>query len=146
MNDWDHADPFRHRVQVEPGNIDILEHANNTAYVDWCQQAAWLHSEALGMPPSAYRALDRAMAVQRASYEYLVAAVAGDAIDIGTWLVASDARLSMRRHFQMCRAADGATLFRGDWDLVCIRISTGKPARMPPEFLAAYEPAVIGRR
>ena len=82
-------------------------------------------------------------ALKRASYEYLLAAVLGEEIDIGTWLTASDARLSMRRHFQMRRACDGATLFRGDWDLVCIRISSGRPARMPPEFLACYEPAVI---
>lgn len=145
MSGWDHPEPFLYRVRVEAAHIDILEHANNTAYVEWCQQAAWAHSERLGMPPSAYRDLDRAMAVNRAGYEYLAPAVEGDTIEIGTWLVASDARLAMRRHFQMRRAADGQTLFRGDWDLVCIRISTGKPARMPPEFLAAYEPAVIGR-
>jgi acyl-CoA thioester hydrolase len=145
VSGWDHPDPFLHRVAVERAHIDVLEHANNAAYVDWCQQAGWAHSAALGMPPSAYRALDRAMALQRAAYEYLQAAVEGDTVEIGTWLVASDGRLAMRRHFQMRRAADGATLFRGDWDLVCIRISTGKPARMPREFLDAYEPAVIGR-
>jgi acyl-CoA thioester hydrolase len=58
-------------------------------------------------------------------------------------LVASDGKLNMRRHFQMRRAADGATLARGDWDLVCIRISTGRATRMPAEFLACYQPAVI---
>jgi acyl-CoA thioester hydrolase len=145
VNGWDHAHPFLLRVQVEAAHIDILEHANNAVYVDWCQQAGWAHSERLGMPPSSYRALDRAMAVHRATYEYRVPAVAGDALEVGTWLVASDARIHMRRHFQMRRASDGATLFRGDWELVCIRISTGRPTRMPPEFLAAYEPAVIGR-
>ena len=145
MSGWDHPQPCVLRVQVEHAHIDILEHANNAVYVEWCQQAAWAHSAQLGMPPSAYRALDRAMAVNRAAYEYLAPAVEGDAIDVGTWLVASDARLNMRRHFQMRRASDGLTLFRGDWNLVCIRISSGKPARMPGEFLAAYEPAVTGR-
>lgn len=145
MNGWDHPAPFLHRVHVERGHIDLLEHANNTAYVDWCQAAAWAHSAALGMPPSSYRELDRAMAVRRAHYEYLVAALAGDGIEIGTWLTASDARLNMSRHFQFRRATDGITLFRGDWELVCIRISTGKPARMPGEFLRCYEPAVVGR-
>jgi acyl-CoA thioester hydrolase len=143
MSGWDHPGPFLQQVTVLGTHIDVLDHANNAVYVEWCQQVAWAHSTQLGMPPEAYRALDRAMAVQRASYEYLLAAQDGEQIDIGTWIVASDARLSMRRHFQMRRARDGATLFRGDWDLVCIRISTGKPARMPPEFLASYEPAVI---
>ena len=143
MNGWDHPGPFLQRVAVLATHIDVLEHANNAVYVEWCQQVAWTHSTQLGMPPTAYRELDRAMAVQRASYEYLLAAIEGEEIDIGTWITASDGRLSMRRHFQMLRRPDGATLFRGDWDLVCIRISSGKPARMPPEFLACYEPAVI---
>jgi len=50
----------------------------------------------------------------------------------------------MSRHFQVRRGADGATLFRGDWELVCIRISTGKPVRMPQAFVDGYLPAVIG--
>lgn len=144
MSGWDHPAPFLHRVRVEDRHIDLLEHANNAAYVDWCQTAAWAHSAALGMPPSAYRTLDRAMAVRRANYEYLAAALAGDTIEIGTWLTASDARLHMTRHFQFRRDGDGTTLFRGDWELVCIRITTGKPVRMPAEFLRCYEPAVIG--
>ena len=145
MTDWDHTDPHLTRVRVTAEHIDVLEHANNAVYVEWCQQAAWAHSAQLGMPSSAYRALDRAMALRQASYDYLAAAVEGDELDVGTWLVFSDARINMRRHFQMRRVADGTTVFRGDWELVCIRISTGKPARMPGPFLAAYEPAVVGR-
>jgi acyl-CoA thioester hydrolase len=143
MNGWDHPDPFLERVLVLPGHIDVLGHANNTVYVDWCQQVAWQHSAALGLPPSSYRELDRAMALREAHYAYLLPALIGEEIEVGTWLTASDARLHMRRHFQMRRCTDGATLFRGDWELVCIRIGTGKPVRMPQIFLDCYEPAVL---
>jgi acyl-CoA thioester hydrolase len=44
----------------------------------------------------------------------------------------------MERRFQLRRVADGETLMRGRWGLVCIEISSGKPRRMPPEFVAAY--------
>ncbi|MBP9034740.1 MAG: acyl-CoA thioesterase [Pseudomonadales bacterium] len=144
MSGWDHPHPFLHAVRVQHAHIDVLEHANNIAYVGWCQDAAWRHSAALGLAPDAYRALDRAMVVRKAQYEYLLAAVADDELEVGTWLTGSDGRLQMRRHFQVRRGADGATLLRGDWDLVCIRISTGKPVRMPPVFLDSYLPAVIG--
>ena len=49
----------------------------------------------------------------------------------------------MTRHFQVRRGADGATLFRGDWELVCIMISNGRPVRMPQAFMESYLPAVI---
>lgn len=143
MSGWDHPDPFLHCVRVLPSHIDVLGHANNTVYVDWCQDVAWRHSASLGLPPSAYRELDRAMALREARYSYLLPALLGEELDLGTWLTASDARLNMRRHFQICRSSDGATVFRGDWDLVCIRISTGKPVRMPEAFIACYEPAVL---
>ena len=143
MSGWDHPDPFLLQLRVLPEHIDVLDHANNTVYAQWCQDVAWEHSASLGMPPSAYRELDRAMALRHAHYEYLLPALVEDTILAGTWLVASDGRLTMRRHFQLRRAADGATLLRGDWDLVCIRISTGRATRMPPEFLACYQPAII---
>ena len=143
MDGWDHAHPFLHAVRVQPAHIDVLAHANNIAYIGWCQDAAWRHSAALGLAPDAYRALDRAMVVRKARYEYLLAAVAGDELEVGTWLTGSDGRLQMTRHFQVRRGADGATLFRGDWELVCIMISNGRPVRMPQAFMESYLPAVI---
>jgi acyl-CoA thioester hydrolase len=32
---------------------------------------------------------------------------------------------------------------RGRWVLVCIDISSGKPKRMPVEFLSIYDAAVV---
>lgn len=146
MQGWDHADPYLHGVTVTQADIDELDHANNIAYIRWCQEAAWRHSAALGLDSTAYRSLDRAMAVQRAGYEYLNAAVAGDSLDVGTWISASDGRMRMSRHFQVRRTRDGETVFRGDWHLVCIRISNGRPVRMPTEFLEIYTPAVVAAR
>jgi acyl-CoA thioester hydrolase len=143
MKRWDYPDPFVHELRVRPDHIDLLDHANNMAYIAWCQETAWLHSAALGLAPGSYRELDRAMAVRTARYEYLSSATAGEELRVGTWLTGSDGRLQMTRHFQIRRRSDGATLFRGDWGLVCIRISTGRPVRMPEVFLARYLPAVI---
>ena len=143
MQGWDYPDPYLHGVTVAREEIDELDHANNIAYIGWCQEAAWRHSASLGLDSAAYRGLDRAMAVHRASYEYLDAALAGDALEVGTWITASDSRMRMSRHFQVRRAKNGETVFRGDWDLVCIRISSGKPVRMPEEFLQIYTPAVV---
>ena len=138
---WDQPDPFVLGVRPEPEDIDGLDHTNNAVYVKWCEQAGWAHSHALGLSMADYQRLDRAMAIRRGEYEYLLPSFLGEPLLLGTWLVGGDGRLTMERRFQLLRESDGATLMRGVWDLVCIEISSGKPRRMPPEFLAAYRTA-----
>lgn len=143
MNDWDHPSPFTLALTPAAEDIDGLDHTNNAVYVRWCGQAGWAHSEALGLGLADYRRLDRAMAIRDAHYDYLLPSFEGEALVLGTWLTASDGRLAMERRFQLRRAGDGVTLMRGRWGLICIEISSGKPKRMPPEFLTGYEAAVV---
>ena len=70
---WDHPGPHTLRRGVEPGDIDGLNHTNNAVYVKWCEQVAWSHSVALGLDLTAYRTLDRAMAITHSEYNYLQA-------------------------------------------------------------------------
>ena len=139
---WDHPRPYTLPVMPQPGDIDGLNHTNNAVYVQWCEAVAWAHSEALGLSLADYRRLDRAMAIRRAEYDYLLPTQLGDRLTLGTWLVASDGRLAMERRFQLLRNDDGATILRGRWQLVCIEVSSGRARRMPPEFLQAYLPVV----
>lgn len=140
---WDRPGPFTLALTPAAEDIDGLEHTNNAVYVRWCEQAGWAHSESLGLGLADYRRLDRAMAIREGHYEYLLPSTQGEALVLGTWLTGSDGRLNMERRFQLRRASDGATLVRGRWALVCIEISSGKPRRMPPEFVSVYEAAVI---
>ena len=135
---WDLAAPFTLALSPQAEDIDGLDHTNNAVYVRWCERIGWAHSEALGLSLADYRRLDRAMAIRRGEYEYLLPSFLGEPLLLGTWLVGGDGRLTLQRRFQLIRPGDGQTLMRGVWDLVCIEISTGKPRRMPPEFLAAY--------
>jgi acyl-CoA thioester hydrolase len=136
---WDRVDPFILEVSPQTADIDGLDHTNNAVYVKWCERIGWEHSAALGLTLADYRRLDRAMAIRRGEYEYLLPSFLGEALLLGTWLTGSNGRLSMQRRFQLVRPADGVTLMRGAWDLVCIEISSGRPRRMPPEFIAAYQ-------
>jgi acyl-CoA thioester hydrolase len=145
VTDWDLPSPFVLALTPQPGDIDGLGHTNNAVYVQWCEQAGWAHSEALGLSLADYRRLDRAMAIREGHYEYLLPSFEGEALLLGTWLTASDGRLTMERRFQLRRASDGVTLVRGRWALVCIEISSGKPRRMPAAFLDIYDKAVVTR-
>lgn len=142
---WDFGSPFTLALSPTPEHIDGLGHTNNAVYVQWCEQAGWAHSEALGLSLADYRRLDRAMAIREGHYDYLLPSFEGEALILGTWLTASDGKLTMERRFQLRRASDGATLVRGRWQLVCIAISSGQPKRMPAEFVQIYDAAVVSR-
>jgi acyl-CoA thioester hydrolase len=139
---WDDPQPFTLATRVGPGDIDGLQHTNNTVYVKWCEQVAWAHSVALGLDLDSYLALDRAMAITRSEYDYLQASRAGDELLVGTWIEAWDRKLTMQRRFQILRPADGVTLLRGLMRFACIEISSGRPRRMPQAFVEGYGQAV----
>lgn len=140
---WDLPQPYTLELAPSAADIDGLDHTNNAVYVRWCEQAGWAHSAALGLSLADYRRLDRAMAIRRSEYDYLLPTAAGEQLLLGTWLVATDGKLNMERRFQLLRASDGATVLRGRWQLVCIEISSGRARRMPAEFCDVYLPAVV---
>lgn len=136
--DWDHPNPFTRDVTPQSADIDGLNHTNNAVYLQWCEATAWAHSEALGLGLADYRRLDRAMAIHRGEYDYLLPTQVGDDLLLGTWLFPGDGKVKMERRFQLMRRRDGATVLRGRWALVCIELASGRARRMPPEFVAAY--------
>ncbi|MEP5568268.1 MAG: acyl-CoA thioesterase [Halioglobus sp.] len=141
---WDYPTPFTRVSTVQAEDIDGLQHTNNTVYVNWCEQVAWAHSVSLGLDLDAYRRLDRAMAITHSEYHYLQASQEGNDVITGTWIVNWDKRLTMQRRFQVNRLSDGACLLRGGMRFACIEISSGKPRRLPAEFIDGYSPAILG--
>ena len=140
---WDYANPFTLPAQPQAADIDGLNHTNNAVYVQWCERIGWAHSEALGLSLADYQRLDRAMAIRRGEYDYLLPTTLHEELTLATWLTASDGKLTMERRFQLIRNANQATVLRGRWDLVCIELSSGRARRMPPEFCQVYVAAMV---
>ena len=140
---FDLPHPFTLAVTPQAGDIDGLNHTNNAVYVRWCEQAGWAHSDSLGLTLADYGRLDRAMAIRRGEYDYLLPTVLGEELTLATWLCATDGKLTMERRFQLVRDSDGATVLRGRWDLVCIEVSSGRARRMPAEFIDIYVSAIV---
>ncbi|MES1925196.1 thioesterase family protein [Salinisphaera sp. T31B1] len=139
---WDIDVPFYIDIEVVEDHIDRLEHVNNGVYLSFMEQAAWQHTEALGLSWADYRELDAACVVHRHELDYLAPAVLGERLQVATWITENDHRLAMWRAFQIRRTNDGHTIFRGRTQYVCIRLSNGRPRRMPQLFVDAYRPAV----
>lgn len=140
--DWDYPSPFIVEEVVQGGDIDILGHANNTVYLRWLEQAAWQHSNHLGLDMAAYEQAQRAMVVHRHELDYLSACYEGDSVQIGTWLVACDNKMRLWRRYQVIKVKSGVCCLRGLTRFVCADLLTGRPKRMPESFIKGYQPTI----
>jgi acyl-CoA thioester hydrolase len=137
---WDFPQPFTLQLTVSNDEIDDYQHVNNAAYVRWLDRCAWAHSTALGLSIDDCKRIDRGMAVRRSELDYLAQAFLGDPVTIGTWIVHNDGKLRVLRKFQVVAERTGKTLVRASIEYVCLVLSTGRPSRLPPEFLRHYQP------
>jgi len=144
--DWDFETPHVLGLQVQAGDIDAYGHVNNSIYLAWFDRVAWSHSAALGISLDDCVRQRRGMAAHRTEVDYLRAAVLGERVLIGTWIVASDGRLRVERRFQVRRAEQvhahitkvGETMARARTEYVCINLDSGRAVRMPESFSRAY--------
>lgn len=141
MTHWPVAHPFVQRRVAGPADIDGFNHVNNARYIDWANEIAWAHSDALGLSMADYRRLGVGCVVWRHEFDYVAPVMLGDAIEVATWIAENDHRVRLIRAYEMRNAATARTVFRGRTTFVSIDMKTGKPARMPAEFIAAYKPA-----
>ncbi len=137
---WDLPTPHTVSIEVAASDIDEYNHVNNAVYLTWLDRAAWSHSAALGLPLQECIRLRRGMAALRTEIDYVRAALPGDRIMVGTWIVGSDGKLRVERRFQVRRSPDGETLARARTDYVCINLDSGRAVRMPQVFMVGYVP------
>ncbi len=137
---WDVPAPFTQRVGVGGEHVDAFGHTNNVVYLSWLEQVAWAHSERLGLGFADYERLGAGCVARRHELDYLAPTYAGDTLWLATWIHETDARLTMWRAYQVIRESDRKTVMRGRTLWVCVDMASGRPKRMPPEFVAAYRP------
>lgn len=130
---------FDLKITVQPEHIDVLGHVNNVVYLSWMQDAATAHIEALGLGLKEYLELKHAMVAVEHHVQYRKAALQGEEIILRTWLNDINALYSFRQ-YAFYRPSDKAVLFLGNTQWACIEIATGRPKRMSPTFMQAYQP------
>lgn len=138
---WKVSSPHMIDIQVRPEHQDEYRHTNNVAYLQWLEQAAWSHSNALGLDIAAYYRLGVGCVVRKHELEYLLPTHTGDELKVGTWICANDGKLSTTREYQVIRVRDGKTVLTGKTHFITVDMASGKPKRMPREFVEAYRPA-----
>jgi acyl-CoA thioester hydrolase len=132
-----HTLPFRVRTY----EVDENGHVNNAIYLQWAENLTAEHAEAVGF--GRQWSLDRggAWLVRRHEVIYRRPAFRGEEV-VGTVTVMSLDRVRGVRRTSFSRATDGVELaeLRSEW--VWVRLSDGRPSRVPQELLDAWGPAL----
>jgi len=129
-----------HTIEIEAasGDADGYGHINNSVYLRWLDQCVWDHCDAMGIPPEKCKALNRGFAAVRHEIDYLSSVYPGEKVAVSNWVTKNDGRLRAERRFQIIRLSDGKTVLRAKSDYICTDLSTGKPARVPKEFVELF--------
>lgn len=136
---WDYPEPYIIEHTACEDEADGYGHVNNSVYLKWLDQCVWAHCDAVNMRPEFCRQINRGFAAIRHEIDYITSAYPGDSVAVANWVTHNDERLRAERRFQIIRIEDGQTLLRARSYYVCTDLTTGRPARMPPEFKRGFQ-------
>ncbi|MEX0275262.1 MAG: acyl-CoA thioesterase [Flavobacteriaceae bacterium] len=128
---------YEKTIVVAQGDLDELAHVNNVRYVQWMQDIAQEHWQAVA-PPHMQRQL--LWVVKEHRITYLGAAQLHDRIRVGTHIGGSKGALS-QRVIQMTLENEEATpLLTAVTDWCCLDATTRRPIRIPKEVIDLFGP------
>lgn len=136
--DWDYPNPHTVNLIAGEEDADGYGHINNSVYIQWLDKCVWSHCDAVDMPPSKCRELNKGFAAVRHEIDYLASAYPGDRVVIANWVTLNDGRLKAERKFQIIRLDDKKTLLRARSFYICTNLTNGRPTRMPKEFKQCF--------
>lgn len=132
------ASPEFHQQIIAPeSDVDILGHVSNVAIVRWIQDAAWAHSERIGLDHAKYMSLGAVFVIRKHEIEYLRSAYGGETIDIYTHVQWWKAAAS-ERHTRILRHSNGQVIARATTLWAYVSAATQKPTRIPESVSDAF--------
>ena len=125
---------FEMELIAGPEHIDELGHVNNAIWVQWIQQVAVAHWDAVAdaRHKDAYY-----WVVVRHEIDYLRAALEGDRIKARTW-IGEVSRGARSTRFVEFTGPDGNVCVRAKTDWAIIDKALNRPVRIPPEVIAPF--------
>ena len=127
---------YTYEFTVPQTAVDENGHANNVMYVQWMQDAAVQHYQAMGGEQPT-RALGATWVVRSHSIEYLRPAYAGEQLKAQTWVVDLRRVRSLRR-YRFLRSTDGELMARGETQWVFVDATSGAPRAIPPQVAELF--------
>jgi acyl-CoA thioester hydrolase len=133
------VDPWRFTstYSVRQYELDLLGHVNNAVYLNWVEQVAIDHVEALGFGREWSLARGGGWVVREHHVTYHRPVRYGDVVLVTTLPQELGTVRGLRRT-EIHRASDGALTTDALTEWIWVRLSDGRPMRVPRELLALY--------
>ena len=128
-----HPSIFSYTITISQSVIDENGHVNNVAYVQWMQEAAIRHGEAVDYKPPE----NASWFVREHHIKYFLPAFLGDEIEVRTWIT-DWRRVRLQRKFEFTRISDGKVVAQGETDFVYVDAKTGRPISIPKEIQVLF--------
>ena len=125
---------FSHTITVTPAAIDVNGHVSNIAFVQWMQDVAIYHAEALVEYTPAENTTWYA---REHRIVYLLPAFLGEEIEVRTW-ISEIKRVRAHRRYEFFRKSDGKVLVKGETDWIYVEAKTGRPIAIPADALKLF--------
>lgn len=129
---------FKTQLRVRYHEMDALGHVNNAVYQHYLEQAAVEHSEHLGFNQERCQELGGVFVMRRIEIDYLRPAVAGDNLEVTTWLQTIRGSRAIRR-YEIRKQDDDQLLVTAETLWVWVNIKAMRPRAIPRQFLDAFE-------
>ncbi len=123
---------YCHEFIVPEDAVDQNGHVNNVVYVQWMQDVATLHFDAIGGTRAQQKA-GAAWVVRSHKITYLKPAFAGEAVTAQTWVSNFRRALSLRC-YRFLRKCDDTLLAEAQTDWVLVDVKRGRPMKIPDEI------------
>jgi acyl-CoA thioester hydrolase len=116
---------------------DAYGHVNQANYLRYMQETAFDTSAAVGYEMARIMEMGFGIVARRYRIEYKQPARPAEKLELATWI--SDVkRATAVRHYTISRDSDGTLLVRAHVLWVWVDLVTGRPIRIPEDFLADF--------
>jgi acyl-CoA thioester hydrolase len=118
-------------------DIDVLGHASNISVIQWIQNAAVAHSEAVGLDLAGYQRLGGWFVVRRHEVDYLRSVLRGQTLEVRTWIDSPRAASTIRAT-EFARVADGVLVAQARTSWAFVDVATGRATRIHEAVKVAF--------
>lgn len=133
---------FKMRRRVEWHDIDMAQHVNNAMYLTYVEECGMQVIAAHGWPVTRMMNAGFAILLRQHQIQYLQPAFLEDELEIATW-ASNIKRSTATRHYTITRVSDGALLVQMDTLGVWVNLESGRPIRIPSDFIADFAPNIV---
>jgi len=133
---------FSTRRMVRWRDIDGMKHVNNAIYLEYVEECGFQAVAARGWSVQRMSEEGFAILVRKNQLHYRQPALLDDELEITTW-VSEVRRSTATRYYQIRRHLSGELLVEVHALGVWVDLKTGRPARIPAQFLLDFQPDIV---